>query len=961
MHPPEEDPFSVPPYSHVAGDGAQHDDTGATKLWAVYINEAEKSDRALAESWKSDMEGILIFSGLFTASLTAFIIESYRGLGPNSGDQTVALLSQISQQLAAAAQSGSTPTIASTTPTPLVPVDVPFVAPTSTLLCNTLWFTSLGFSLSGALLALLIDQWARQFLRRSGVHSGGNTARARRISYIYFGVHRFKMRHVVEIVPQLLHVALFLFFAGLVAFLWDINGIMTIISATILCLLLASYTGLTMLPVFYPDSPYKTPLSGVLWEIFKMAPWPNAAQKFGTLANAIFEAATMPSDDLNARDVRSLSWTVRSLKDDAALEPFVEGIPDLLWGPNGKRHDAGILIMPLLERSDVRLGSRIQSMLRECENILHLDIRARRQIVCLKAIWAITHFFDTGALKRPRSFLFDAAILDSQSLLGNKAVEYHLASTRALVRWQQLSSITESMTIAHTTLNECTVSGADGRLKNLQTVVGCCQVFQRLINQLPESIHPPGFTDLLVLMNTVPRDVQSGLAWKRNIADKIQHFQADIHSKIMIDFMRSCATLEFFPYQFESTCIAGKSQGSPPSTTMTRELEETVISVASALLTQDPADQQGQLLDGIIRVLLSFWHPPDRHISLLPKALISYINFRENDDILRKTLEMCSSQVLSLSIATYLAEGHPERSLEETLQAIWRLCVLRWNYPIFDINPKFKPFLAEFDESTLQAVRRLPESPASPSTAAMIQHTILDQLSEGTSTRHDLTVRLSNPILPPVTCADRGVLEISQNSDEVGQYHVHIAVKQALAIRRNEATLVILTEFLEACSKDPLPFNTLETATHITECVISPPLHKSHQTRFVSSLKAVMDAPMTPARLELAKTVISSNIFMPYAQHSMKALKYLDDTVARQSLTAALTQYVQELHRHRSSPSLVDRIQKIIQELHAPDSESSTGVNNTVQPEAVATPSTHSAEITESSSGRFRFMKRKHK
>jgi hypothetical protein len=42
-------------------------------------------------------------AGLFSASLTAFIIESYKTLIPDSGASAVQLLSQISQQLAAAA------------------------------------------------------------------------------------------------------------------------------------------------------------------------------------------------------------------------------------------------------------------------------------------------------------------------------------------------------------------------------------------------------------------------------------------------------------------------------------------------------------------------------------------------------------------------------------------------------------------------------------------------------------------------------------------------------------------------------------------------------------------------------------------------------------------------------------------------------------------------------------------
>lgn len=33
----------------------------SAKLWSVYISEAEKYDKGLVESWKSAMEGMLIF------------------------------------------------------------------------------------------------------------------------------------------------------------------------------------------------------------------------------------------------------------------------------------------------------------------------------------------------------------------------------------------------------------------------------------------------------------------------------------------------------------------------------------------------------------------------------------------------------------------------------------------------------------------------------------------------------------------------------------------------------------------------------------------------------------------------------------------------------------------------------------------------------------------------------------
>jgi uncharacterized membrane protein len=33
----------------------------SAKLWAVYISEAEKYDKAMVERWRTDMEGLLIF------------------------------------------------------------------------------------------------------------------------------------------------------------------------------------------------------------------------------------------------------------------------------------------------------------------------------------------------------------------------------------------------------------------------------------------------------------------------------------------------------------------------------------------------------------------------------------------------------------------------------------------------------------------------------------------------------------------------------------------------------------------------------------------------------------------------------------------------------------------------------------------------------------------------------------
>jgi hypothetical protein len=195
-------------------------------------------------------------AGLFSAILTAFITESYKTLNRDSGDLTVQLLTQISLQLAASAN-GTTIQIPPSTPGPFTP-------PATAFVCNTLWFTSLGLSLACALIATLVQQWAREFLHKTNVRSAP-LQRARIFSFLYYGLKRFKMHTVVEIIPLFLHASLLSFFAGLVAFLIPVDRTMTAVAAALLFIVAAVYSILTVLPLCYLDCPYHTPLSGSFW------------------------------------------------------------------------------------------------------------------------------------------------------------------------------------------------------------------------------------------------------------------------------------------------------------------------------------------------------------------------------------------------------------------------------------------------------------------------------------------------------------------------------------------------------------------------------------------------------------------------------------------------------------------------------------------------------------------------
>ncbi|KAJ7612944.1 hypothetical protein DFH06DRAFT_148065 [Mycena polygramma] len=373
----------------------------SAKLWSIYVVEAERYDKALVESWKADMEGMLIFSGLFSASLTAFLVESYKTLQPDSSAVTIQLLTQISQQLA--------------TPAAPVSLDGPDFQPTaSSLVCNTLWFISLTLSITCALLATLVEQWAREFLHRTESHPSP-IRRARVFSFLYFGLRRFGMHSMVDLIPLLLHVSLVLFFAGLVAFLVPINHFMMALIGSILAGFLSIYAILTILPIVRLDCPFRTPFSGVLWNLIHTLPAHIFTDRVvsspsPTMNDAMVEIALQSSE---SRDQRAIGWTLESLTDDTEFIAFLDVIPETLFGAGGfHRRNDYLFLLPLDNPANPysvlaepanpqSLSERITDFILSCQNMAADDpLRQRRLLVAMKAIWALGMISDLSPYRK---------------------------------------------------------------------------------------------------------------------------------------------------------------------------------------------------------------------------------------------------------------------------------------------------------------------------------------------------------------------------------------------------------------------------------------------------------------------------------------------------------------------------------------------------------------------------------
>ena len=80
----------------------------------------------------------------------------------------------------------------------------------------------MAISLTCALFATFLQQWARRYLKvtqsRYSLHK-----KARIRAFVAEGVEKYHLPWVVETLPILLHISLFLFFAGLVVFLLNMN------------------------------------------------------------------------------------------------------------------------------------------------------------------------------------------------------------------------------------------------------------------------------------------------------------------------------------------------------------------------------------------------------------------------------------------------------------------------------------------------------------------------------------------------------------------------------------------------------------------------------------------------------------------------------------------------------------------------------------------------------------------
>ncbi|ESK89483.1 hypothetical protein Moror_16113 [Moniliophthora roreri MCA 2997] len=332
------------------------------EAWEKLWKEVARYDDDMVKNWKEDIDTLLVFAGLFSAVVTAFVIESYQWLTEDPGDATVMLLTQISMQLNASHT---------------IPERTPFEADPSSIRINCVWFLSLIFSLTSGLFALLCKQWLREHQRDTTTTTPAEALalrQLRRESLDKWGVPSF-----LSALPILLELGLLCFFAGILDLLWSRHHIPFALCFVAVMLSSGLYFITTLLPtLIIPKDqlvgrilntkktmtyqficPYKSPQAWVIYRLYcmllnglRMIPlarrfvnhyitiqglwdqvwrspldWPSFDLKvIRRFDQHVYPFSESQPFNLKVYELRALQWAVKLFRDSPSMIPHLERI-----------------------------------------------------------------------------------------------------------------------------------------------------------------------------------------------------------------------------------------------------------------------------------------------------------------------------------------------------------------------------------------------------------------------------------------------------------------------------------------------------------------------------------------------------------------------------------------------------------------------------------------------------------
>ena len=231
------------------------------------------------------------------------------------------------------------------------------------------------------------------------------------------GVDKFRVDLVVETLPALVHLSLFIFFAGLVIYLFNINHTVFSPAMCWVALLSVGYGFITLMPMFWLDSPYYSPLSsllpclfyGLLSPVLRLSrifirPFGDQISHYDTLATHFLEwlaksvagkaegAVWKRSTEIDGRIVE---WTIEALSEDDALEELFEAVPGFYKSDVVKDLRQHLDYWVRVRIEIVQYGFLARTL---SSNSISAPVKIRRFTICLNAADEINPYDGVGIL-----------------------------------------------------------------------------------------------------------------------------------------------------------------------------------------------------------------------------------------------------------------------------------------------------------------------------------------------------------------------------------------------------------------------------------------------------------------------------------------------------------------------------------------------------------------------------------
>ncbi|KAG2002248.1 hypothetical protein CC2G_004451 [Coprinopsis cinerea AmutBmut pab1-1] len=316
------------------------------RIWGLYLKEAGEEAKEQVELWKTGLESLLLFAGLFAGVVASFLVESRKKL--RLEDQEF-LLMEIRNALR-----NEPPPLESYEPKA---IDV---------WVNGLWFTSLLTTLFGAIVGVLARSW---LIRFSPINTRQEATEAYKRWMLDQRSERWRLRKVITFIPLLVQLAFFLFAAGVGLQVLEDHRSLGIVVLGAVSVSIIVYLVISALPLFFsPDScPFQTPLSDILLGIRNL--WRQLTSK---------DSPHAPHYDFDARHVASTLakiWLRRLIK--SPKSDFVdEAVKEL-----NRKSLKDERIQFFAEADEVAAPKVILRRLQECMLPEHADLHRRNDII----------------------------------------------------------------------------------------------------------------------------------------------------------------------------------------------------------------------------------------------------------------------------------------------------------------------------------------------------------------------------------------------------------------------------------------------------------------------------------------------------------------------------------------------------------------------------------------------------